>query len=176
MNHYDHMRLIRSAVSQKRQIWADFGSGDGAFTLALQELGGEETHIYSIDSDESRLLTQKKKFNNMFPNSTIHYVHSDFTKLLDLPLLDGIIMANSLHYIEKKIPFLIGLKEYLKPSGKLVVVEYNSESGNLWVPYPVSFHTLEKICKEAGFVPPQKIGSQPSEFLREMYSAVTGKK
>lgn len=173
MNHYDHIRLIKSVVSRKRQIWADLGSGDGAFTLALMELGGKETEIYSIDRDEGRLRTQRKKFENMFPNSNIHFLHKDFTKPMDMPVLDGIIMANSLHYIDKKIPFLINLKQYLKPSGKLVIVEYNTEAGNMWVPYPLSFKALEKLCKEASFLTPQKIGTHPSDFLKEIYSAVT---
>lgn len=176
MNHYDHMRLLRSAVTPKKQIWADFGSGDGAFTLALRELGGEETEIYSVDVDSSRLSIQKKHFDEMFSRSNIHFLHEDFTKPLDMPMLDGIIMANSLHYIEKKIPFLIDVKDYLKPTGKLVIVEYNSEVGNRWVPFPLPFNRFEKLCQETGFLAPQKIGSQPSEFLREIYSAVTQKK
>lgn len=176
MNHYDHMRLLRPAVSSKKQVWADLGSGDGAFTLALAELGGKETEIYSVDKDESRLNLQKKHMGGMFPGSRVYFLQEDFTYPLDIPLMDGIIMANSLHFIENKIPFLIDLKAYLKPSGKLLIVEYNSEAGNPWVPYPISFHSLEKLCQETGFLPPQKIGRQPSEFLKEMYSAVTQKK
>jgi len=176
MNHYDHMRLLRPAVTTKKQVWADLGSGDGAFTLALRELGGEATEIYSVDIDESRLALQKKHFDEMFPGSKVHFFHENFTQPLDIPMMDGIIMANSLHYIENKIPFLIDLKEYLKPTGKLLIVEYNSEAGNRWVPYPLSLQALGKLCQETGFLPPQKIGSQPSEFLKEIYSAVMQKK
>ena len=41
MDHADHVRLIRGAVTPGT-TWAELGSGDGAFTLALAELVGSE--------------------------------------------------------------------------------------------------------------------------------------
>lgn len=173
MQHYDHVRLIQKGVEKKRQVWADFGSGDGAFTLALRDTGGVETDIYSIDKDEDRLKIQKKIFDRMFSEYTVHFIHEDFTHPLDLPPLDGIIMANSLHFLEKKIPFLIDIKQYLKRNGKLILVEYNVDSGNMWVPYPISFRSFKQICRETGFQDPELLGEIPSEFLKEIYSAQT---
>lgn len=176
MTHPDHVRLLQKLITPKKQIWADFGSGDGAFTLALSDLGGSLTEIYSFDTDESRLSLQKKKFGEMFPVANVHFLPQDFTKPLDLPVLDGIIMANSLHYLENQALFLVKIKEYLKPSGLLVIVEYNVDYGNRWVPYPVSFRKLEALCQAAGFTPPVKLGAKDSDFLKEIYSAYTSQK
>jgi tRNA A58 N-methylase Trm61 len=38
MDHQDHIALLRDGVATEYGIWADFGSGTGAFTLALAEL------------------------------------------------------------------------------------------------------------------------------------------
>ena len=47
MDHRDHLGLVRNGVSPGD--WADLGSGEGAFTLALAELLASAGRIYSID-------------------------------------------------------------------------------------------------------------------------------
>ncbi|TMD25838.1 MAG: class I SAM-dependent methyltransferase, partial [Chloroflexi bacterium] len=51
MNHEDHVRLLRKGIVEPGGVWADFGSGAGAFTLALADLLGTEGSIYSVDKD-----------------------------------------------------------------------------------------------------------------------------
>jgi hypothetical protein len=47
MNHSDHVKLIRNALTNTAGYWADFGSGEGAFTLALADLLHSGSKIYS---------------------------------------------------------------------------------------------------------------------------------
>ena len=171
MKHSEHVNLIKKAIINKGGIWADLGSGEGAFTLALRDLSGEGVEIYSIDKDRERLKKQKKTFNIQFPNTNIHYIEQSFMDNLELPLLDGIIMANSLHYVQDHISFLSSIQKYLKPEGKLVLVEYSIDEGNQWVPYPLSFPTFEKEAKESGFTQITLLEKIPSSYWEEMYSA-----
>lgn len=171
MTHEEHKNLIRKAIPKRGGVWADFGSGDGAFTLALRDLAGDDVQIYSIDKDEERLEIQKGEFERMFPDSKIQFVATDFTKPLNLPSLDGLIMANSLHYVKEQKAFLIDLQKYFKPHGKLVLVEYNIDKGNPWVPYPLSYSSFEKVAKEAGFIKTELLEKIPSTYWDEMYSA-----
>ena len=60
MNHKDHVHLLREGVPGPGGIWADLGSGLGAFTLALADLIGETGRIYSIDKD-SRVLKEQEQ-------------------------------------------------------------------------------------------------------------------
>lgn len=171
MNHQDHVHLLRKAVVQRGGVWADFGSGDGAFTLALRELAGPACEIYSIEQDATRLAQQQRSFRALFPQSNIHFVQADFTRPLDLPPLDGSVMANALHYFRDKEPALRQVRGYLKPDGQFVLVEYNVDMGNQWVPYPISFETFVKLAPRAGFDTPRWLAAVPSRFLREIYSA-----
>lgn len=173
MNHQDHVFLIKKAVENKKEVWTDLGSGDGAFTLALRDCTDPKTEIYSVDLDKQRLKNQEHNFRLMFPQSSVHFINKNFTKPLALPPLDGIIMANSLHYIVDKVPFLMHIKSYLKPHGKFILVEYNTDIGNVWVPSPLSFSSFKHIAREAGFSQPAFLAAAPSGFLKEIYSALT---
>lgn len=170
MVHKDHVALLESGVTKNNGVWADLGSGAGAFTLALRDLAGKDSTIFSIDQNTHSLQKQKEAFAEMFPQSKVHFITQDFTQPLNVPKLDGIIMANSLHYVEQQEAFLKSIKKYLQPNGKLLLIEYNAEVGNQWVPYPISFNRSVLLAKAAGYTAPKLLGTIPSNFLHEIYS------
>ncbi len=173
MNHKDHVYLLQKGVPRSGGIWADLGSGSGAFTLALADLIGPTGQIYSVDRDRGALREQERAMRASFPDTTIHYITGDFTRRLDLPLLDGIVMANSLHYVPQKDPLLQLVRSYLRPGGRLILVEYNTDRGNMWVPYPLSYRTWETLARQNGFAQTQLLATVPSRFFSEMYSALS---
>ena len=173
MDHTDHVNLLKPADLPRGGIWADFGAGSGAFTLALSDLIGLGAEIYAIDKDRAGLGRLERSHREHFGTSqNLHLVRADFTGPLSLPPLDGIVMANSLHYFKDKIKLLRHVQSFLKLNGALLLVEYNADSGNPWVPYPLSFETYCGLAPRAGFSEPRLLATVPSRFLREFYSAV----
>jgi len=172
MDHAEHVDLLRPANLTPGGTWADFGAGSGAFTLALRELIGLHADIYAVDKDQRALRELEKPHRERFTTSqNVHTVRADFGGTLSLPPLDGIVMANSLHYFREKEKILRHVRSFLKLSGMLLLVEYNVDSGNPWVPHPLSFETFRLLAPRAGFSEPQLLGRAPSRFLREFYSA-----
>jgi ubiquinone/menaquinone biosynthesis C-methylase UbiE len=173
MTHEDHVDLIRAAIEAAGPggVWADLGSGWGAFTLALADLLGPGATIYSVDRDRGSLREQERAMRSRFPDVHVEYVQADFTRPLDLPPLDGIVMANSLHFVKDKLPVVERVRAYLKPGGRFVLVEYNADRGNMWVPHPLSYPTWESLAWRAGFASTRMIGRVPSRFLGEIYAA-----
>ena len=171
MNHDDHVRLIKQAIDPSARTWADLGSGTGAFTLALRDVLGLASHIFSVDKDIHSLHEQQRLMDEKFPDSSIEYIHHNFIEYLELPLLDGILMANSLHYVKDQLAFLRRIRSYIKPGGRLILVEYNADTGNIWVPYPVSFTSFKRLADHAEYAEPTFLESIPSDFLKEIYSA-----
>lgn len=175
MNHSDHVALLQNGIPHPGGTWADFGSGSGAFTLALAELVGPTAEIYSVDQKKNSLGQQEKSIQARFPGHKVHYVTDDFTRPLDLPLLDGLVMANSLHYQRNKDPVLQLVKGYLRPGGRLIVVEYDVDRGNLWVPHPLSYPTWEIVAARNGFRDTRLLETRPSHFLHQIYATLSFK-
>jgi ubiquinone/menaquinone biosynthesis C-methylase UbiE len=166
------IRLIERSVQPGESVWADFGSGDGAFTLALRKLGGPNMELYSVDLSDAKLNRQLKAFEREFDLSRLHLIHADFEQSLELPQLDGILMANALHFVRDNVSFLKTVRGYLKPGGKFLIVEYDIDFGNPFVPYPVSYRTLIDRVQAAGFTKPELLARVPSRYWTQIYSAV----
>jgi ubiquinone/menaquinone biosynthesis C-methylase UbiE len=173
MDHHDHVRLLRDGVEGGGQTWADLGSGEGAFTLALADLLGPSGSIYTVDRDKRALEAQRRALRDTFPNVSVTPLIADFSRSLELPPLDGIVMANSLHFERDKLAVLGLVRGYLRPGGRLVLVEYDADHGNPWVPFPLSFGTWAKLAAQAGFRDTGRLASVPSRFLGSIYSALS---
>lgn len=172
MNHDDHVDLLRDGVQVESGQWADLGCGDGAFTLALADLLGAKSVIHAVDTDQRALARLEKRASSRFPDAHVRTRTADFTDPLELPALDGIVMANALHFYRRKEPIIQSIRGLLKPDGRFILVEYNSDSGNRWVPHPISFERWERLAGECGFSRVEKLGAKPSSFLGEIYSAL----
>jgi ubiquinone/menaquinone biosynthesis C-methylase UbiE len=152
--------------------WADFGAGTGAFTLALRDLAGPEVEIIAIDRDAGELRHLQRRLERAFPGTRLQTRAADFTRAQELPPLDGILAANSIHYVRDQVALLRRWRSYLVPGGRLIVVEYDTDRGNQWVPYALSFETFAEIAQEAGFTAPVRIGAHPSRFLGGFFAGL----
>lgn len=171
MDHNDHVRLLRPGIERPGGVWADLGSGRGAFTLALADLIGRDGKIFSIDRDRRALEAQKQAMQARFPTTDVEYIQADFRKTLELPPLDGVVMANSLHFQRRQESVVSQVRTYLKSGGRFLIVEYNIERRNPAVPHPVPFTTWVKLAKRQGFLRTWLLATRPSSFLKEIYSA-----
>lgn len=173
MTHEDHVSLLKGGMPERGGVWADLGSGTGAFTLALADLIGPGGEIYSIDKDYRALKEQEREMSARFPGSVVHYRQADFTQRIELPTLDGIIMANSLHFARHKDPVVQLARSYLRPGGRFILVEYNADRGNPWVPHPLSYGTWSTLAEKNGFANTSLLAKVPSRFLGEIYAALS---
>lgn len=168
MDHADHVRLLREGTTPGG-TWADLGAGTGAFTLALAELVGPRGQVIAVDRDRSALRELEGALRP--GDAPVRALAGDFTTPLDLPPLDGVLMANSLHFVRDKAPVLALVGGMLKPTGRLLLVEYDADRGNPYVPYPLSFETWRALADRSGFASTRRLAMVPSRFLGRIYSA-----
>jgi SAM-dependent methyltransferase len=175
MNHADHVALLQPGVPAPGGVWADLGSGGGAFTLALADLLGPGATIYSVDRDPGALRGQPRRLAALAPGVALVTLAADFTRPLpaSVPPLDGLVMANALHFVPgpRKAAVVRQLKGALKPGGRWLLVEYNVDRGNPWVPHPLAYPAWEALARACGLTHTRLLGTRPSSFLREFYSA-----
>lgn len=176
MDHADHVALLHDGVPAGPgvAVWADLGAGSGAFTLALADLLGPGGEIYAVDRDGGALREGERAVRARFPSTRLRVSRADLGgPWPDMPPLDGVVMANVLHFFRDKAPLLERVRRAIKPGGRLIVVEYNVDRGNPWVPYPLSYETWEAQAVSCGLRETRLLARRPSRFLREIYSAVS---
>ena len=175
MDHADHVRLIRAGVPTAGATWAELGAGRGAFTLALADLLGPGGTIRAVDRDAGALREAASAVAARFPGVEVTTHVADFTKPLPFgpATLDGLLMANSLHFVAAKEPVLRAAAAALRPGGTFLLVEYGADRGNPWVPHPLSFATWERLAGSVGLDDTRLIGSVPSRFLGAIYAAAS---
>ena len=162
------IQLIEKAVPYKvdNSQWADLGCGAGTFTIALSYLLGSGSRIFAID---------KKRQSITSPNDVeIEFFQDDFLNtILPFSNLQGIMMANSFHYIKNKLLLVEKLSHHLRPDGQFIIVEYDTDRANQWVPYPLPFSQLNVLFNPHGFSSIEKIGEYNSVYnSNKMYACV----
>jgi 2-polyprenyl-3-methyl-5-hydroxy-6-metoxy-1,4-benzoquinol methylase len=169
------VKLIEKGIQSGSagQVWVDLGAGKGLFTQALARLLPEESIIYAIDKDQTAL----DAISVLSGKLTVKTRQLDFvTQPLGIDKVDGIILANSLHFVKDKQTFMQNLNSNLKTEGRIIVVEYDMDIANPWVPYPISFKSLEKLAEKVRFNLPTKLHEVPSSYNRaNIYAAVLDK-
>jgi ubiquinone/menaquinone biosynthesis C-methylase UbiE len=171
MDHGEMVALLREGVPTAGGTWADLGAGSGSFTWALHELIGPAGTIIAVDCD-SKALERLRAASADRRDADIRPVEADFMQPLDLPPLDGVLMANALHFVADQRAVLSRIAGYLRARGRLLLVEY--ETGRLpWTPYPVPFARFTRLAGEAGLASPVLIGTRRSPTSGVvMYSAL----
>ena len=150
-------------------MWADLGCGDGTFTLALAELLLPGSMIHAMDRDGRALRKIPREHNGV--QITTH--RGDFTSgAWPFGDLDGILMANALHYVADQPRFIRACETHLR-SRRFLIVEYDTDTANRWVPYPISKTTLTTLFTTAGYSSVKFLGSRRSVFRRAaLYGAL----
>jgi ubiquinone/menaquinone biosynthesis C-methylase UbiE len=171
MDHADHVRLIRAGVEGIGPRWLELGAGEGAFTLALADLLGPGGEIVAVDRDAGALRRLADALPQRFPGRRLRTVTGDIRQPLPAGPFDGILAANSLHFVTDPAAVLRMAAKELRPGGRLVILESDADRGNPWVPHPVSAARFPGMAADACLINAREIGRVPSRVLGAIYAA-----
>ena len=163
--------FIRPGIHPRSGTWADIGAGTGLFSLALMEIL-EEGSVIAMDKSPHALYAIKAP-----PHIHLEIFEGDFNEPVELPPLEGIVMANALHYAKDHQYVLKNVLASLRNGGRFILIEYDTEVPNEpWVPNPVSLHLYRTLCRKVGLTDPELIGERESIYQDGRMYAVVSKK
>jgi trans-aconitate methyltransferase len=161
--------LINGAVeSQAAEVWADLGSGGGTFTLALASLLADGSTIHAVDEDASALRRIPARHAGV---SIVTHTQNFTSQPWPCGEVDGILMANALHFVREQTAFVRACLPHLRQR-RFLIVEYDTERANRWVPYPLSRYAATKIFADVGLTSITDLGSRASIYQRSRIYAV----
>ncbi len=175
MNIADAEALLAKAIPRHAGDWADLGAGHGTFSRALAHRLEPGSRIYAVDRDRAAIASLEGLASNAVD---VIPVSGDFTRRLKLPgagtgQLSGMLFANALHFVANPQVVLSRLLSWLRPRGRVVIVEYDGRRPSHWVPYPISASGLPKIVAGLGLAEPVVTVTRPSAYGGSLYVAVT---
>lgn len=134
------------------QIVADFGCGDGAFTV---EIATWAKRVYAIDSNPAFLRLAQKAARN-FPN--IRFLQESMEEVsLAKQSVDLVVVSQSLHYVEDPQATIAEAFRILKCGGRFLLIELLphdeewvvAELGHRWLGFDPQ--AIQEWLQSAGF-------------------------
>ncbi len=164
--------LLPELFDQVNGLWIDAASGDGVFAEVLLELATPDTTVACLDLKDRPLQHCKSAIDNH--DHRIAAIQADLCSPFPIKGADGIILANALHFFpfDEQMQILRRCFRTLKKSGKLVIVEYNTNRPTGPVPHPVPLDRIDHLLLRSGFQSPRISSVVGSSYLGEMYAVL----
>ena len=116
-------RVIEVLGISPGQSIADVGSGGGYFTFLLGEVVGDAGRVYAVDVD-AEMNERLERLASERGASNVVTVLADYDDPKIPELVDMIFTSNTYHHIDDRVAYFERAARYLKPTGRLAVLEY----------------------------------------------------
>ena len=143
-------KVIATLKLKPGQTVGDLGAGSGLFARPIAKQLGTKGIVYAIDIDPGLLKhIEKTAAEQKITNIKTVLATEDDPKL---PVkVDLIIIFDTVHHISNQATYLKGLRQYLKPNGRVAIIDFSETwpAGHESMKYSLS--DLEGWMKGAGF-------------------------
>lgn len=118
--------VIAAMKLKPGQVVADLGAGTGLFALPLAKAVGPSGTVYAVELDEGFLT----HINGRAQEQSLANVRTVLGKFTDPSLpardVDVAFFHDVLHHVENRSAYLKSVVGYLKPGGRVVIIDYNA--------------------------------------------------
>ncbi|MEX0805502.1 MAG: methyltransferase domain-containing protein [Candidatus Binatia bacterium] len=136
-------RVIQSLQIRPGAVVADLGSGSGYFALRLAKAVGTTGKVYAVDIDSAINEALKERAKKEQAGNIAVLLAKPNDPRLPEPV-DLIFTSNTYHHIDNRISYFAGLREYLRPSGKIAVIDYDRRA---WLEGLLRHYTPKEFIK-----------------------------
>jgi ubiquinone/menaquinone biosynthesis C-methylase UbiE len=149
-----------------KMVVADIGAGSGYYTFRIApRVAGGKVYAVEIQDEYITMLNEKKKERGM---NNVEVVRGD-TLSVNLPdsSVDLAIMVDVYHELSWPREILQSISKSLKPSGKLLLIEYRGEDPKVGIK-PLHKTTVAQLTRELsanGFVLDRRVDKMPIQHF-----------
>ena len=125
--------VIEKLQLKPGDIVADVGSGSGTFSIPMAKAIAPNGILYAVDIDQKMLdyVTEKAKKEGVTNLRTVLGEYDD--PKLPVKDVDVVFYHRTLHMIEHRQAHVNATAKYLKPDGRIVVIDKNREDSANWM-------------------------------------------
>jgi len=145
-------RVIQTLIIPPGSKVADIGSGSGLFSRPIAEHVGRAGVVYAVDIDAGLLkIVERTSKEAGLANVRTVLAAMDDPKLPEP--VDLAFICDALHHIGNHAAYLKTLAKYVKPGGRIAVIDFSEKwpVGHESMRYSVA--DLDGWMKDAGFAP-----------------------
>lgn len=150
-------------INDKDNI-ADIGAGTGYFSLRIAQ-SHPHTQVYAADIEPDMVAymkeqTEKLSLSNHFP-MVVGTKEVTFPQKLNL-----ILVVDTYHHIDDRIPYFAALKQQLLPEGRIAIIDFTAESPEGPPPeHRISKAEMEEEMKRAGYELNEDVKLLPYQYF-----------
>jgi cyclopropane fatty-acyl-phospholipid synthase-like methyltransferase len=144
------LNVIKTLKVKSGDRVCDLGAGSGLFTRPLAKRVGDKGVVYAVDIDPALLNHVEKTAKEQNLSNIKTVLGGEDDPKLPEPV-DLIAIIDTLHHIGNQPAYLKGLKKYLKPGGRIAIIDFSKDwpAGHEKMIYTVD--DLDKWMAAAGF-------------------------
>ena len=125
--------VIEKLELKPGDIVADIGSGSGAFSVPMAKAIGPNGKLYAVDIDQKMIDFVANRAKEAGQNNVVPVLGEYDDPKLPVKDVDVAFFHRVLHMIEHRQAYLNAVAKYLKPDGKIVIIEKEPEDATNWM-------------------------------------------
>jgi arsenite methyltransferase len=143
-------RVIETLGVKPGMKVADLGSGSGLFTRPIAKAAAPGGVVYAVDINEALLKIVDRSAKDQKIESIRTVLAATDDPKLPEPV-DLILICDTLHHIQNQPQYVKGLSKYLRPGGRVAIIDFSKDwpVGHEMMVY--SLEVLEGWMRDAGF-------------------------
>ena len=155
-------QLLKNLAVQPGTAIADIGAGSGYHSTLLSKMVGNGK-VYAVDVEPEMIAYLKNRIKLEGYKNIIPVLSTEQKVSLPANSIDIMLLVDVYHEFSFPYEMTLSMLEALKPSGKLVLVEFRAEDPNVPIKtiHKMSERQAVKEFKASGFLFEKNIGNLP---------------
>ena len=154
--------IITSLGLKPGDVVADIGAGPGVVTLPLAKAVAPSGKVYAVEIDQGFLDRIKKKADAERVTNVVTVLGAYTDPKLPAKDVDLVLFHDVLHHIENRAAYLKSVAQYIKPGGRIAIIELPPNGSHKDEPeLVVTKEQVKGWLAESGFKPVQEFEGLP---------------